>query len=117
MTIASKHIPTVVKKHVDKGYSVEGNKKSKNDQHHDTTAEKKLVKGSHHKSSEDSSSGKKGSATKENHNKEYDEEEGHDKKTVDEADESSFHEDGDHKVYDSQYKGANKNKVRKFEQG
>lgn len=115
--IATKHIPTIVEKHVDHGYSAEGNKKSHHDVNHDASAEEKLNKGLHHKSSEDSFSANKGSDTKESHNKEYDEEAGHDKKSEDEADESSFHEDGDHKVYGSKYKGANKKKVRKFEQG
>lgn len=117
LSLPSKHVPKVVEKHVEEGHSVGGSKKSRNDEHHDASEDKKLIKGFHHKSSDDSSSAKKGSDTKESHNKEYDEEAGHDKKTEDEADESSFHEDGDHKVYGSQHKEANKNKVRKFEQG
>lgn len=117
LAVGTKHIPTVTQTHVDKGHYVEGSKKSRNAEHHDMAEEKKLIKGVHHKSSEDSSSAKKGSDTKESHNKQYDEEAGHDKKSEDEADESSFNEDGDHKNYDSEYKEANKKKVRKFEQG
>lgn len=117
LTVATKHVPTTVEKHEHTGHSAEGAQKSKDDRHHDISEVKKLIKGLHHKSSEDSSSANKGSDTKESHDKSYDEEAGHDKKTEDEADESSFHEDGDHKVYGSQYEGANKNKVRKFEQG
>lgn len=117
LPVDTKHKPRIVKVHTAHAHSVAGSKKGVNDQHHDTSAKKKGAKGSHHKSSEDSSSSKKGSDTKESHDKKYDEESGHDKKTEDEADESSFDEDGDHKVYDSQYKAANKNKVRKFEQG
>lgn len=106
-----------MKEKVEKGHSLEKNKKSFKKQGHDNSAHKKLIKGDHHKSFDESSSSKKGSDTKEDHNKKYDEEGGQDKKTEDEADESSFHEEGGRKVYDSQYKGANKKKVRKFEQG
>ncbi len=118
MAAEAKHTPTItVHEHVEKGHSVEGQKKSHHDEQHDEKGKKKLSKGLHHKSSKDSTSAQKGSDTKESHNKEYDEESGHDKKTEDEADESSFHEDGDHKVYGSQHKDAKKHKVRKFEQG